>query len=144
MSLLLTSTDQNSPTWPHVMQAWEAKPGCVPGKHVHLWPQTVSAKFTEPFAKRLGREIKPNSCHRMSLVRTRLLLQWTQMSSLGTSILNISCMSESPEGVGFKKPLSLSFPGDASLSDLRWDPDFSFFKTPGVILKSSQDWEGVS
>lgn len=48
------------------------------------------------------------------------------MSSLGTSVLNISCTSESPEGVGFKKLLSLSFPSDSNLSD----PRLQFFQNP--------------
>lgn len=90
---------RSSPTGPHVRQTQEAKPGCALGKRVCSSPHAVSGKFTEPVAKRLGREIKPNSCHGMSLVRTRLLLPWTQMSSLDTSVLNIHCISESPKGV---------------------------------------------
>lgn len=123
LPLLLISAGWNSPTWPHVIQAWEAKPGYVPGKHVRSWPLTVSAKFTEPFAKRLGRKIQPDSRHRMSLVRTQLLQPWTQVSSLGTCVLHISCTLESPEGADFQKRLFLSFPSDSDLIVLRWDPD---------------------
>lgn len=92
-------------------QAW------LSARKARVFGRTVSAKFTEPFAKRLGRKIKLNSCRRMSLVRTWLLLPWTGMSSLGTSVLNINCTSEPPEGVGLEKLLYLSFPSDFNLSD---------------------------